>query len=130
MSAEPIIGTIWEDSGCSLMARVTGTAGTAINQASTASITYKVFDLDGATPGTATQTGSMTVASVVFDTLQTDARWDYDSTGYNLRYTAPATWFPDGDHRYRIEALLTDTSTPAVVSFVVWQPLTRPVMTS
>lgn len=98
-----------EDCGISLMDRVYGNAGTAITQATITAISYKVYSHTSkdkavdAEDGTLIASGSLTVASVVFDTLQTDARWTKDSTGYNFRYDSPATDRPAGGwHRYEI----------------------------
>jgi hypothetical protein len=69
-------GTIWEDSGVQLLARVNRADNTPLLQAEITSITGKVFLLDSTTPTTASSTPTVTVASVIFDTLQTDSRWD------------------------------------------------------
>lgn len=100
---------IQEDTDAFLMARVTGSDGTALQQADISTITYSTFDLND--PSTAVADGvSLTVASVVFDTLQTsDARWTADTTGYNLGWTAPASLFPTGNRMVRIQAKITET---------------------
>lgn len=102
--------TIWEDAAIQCLARVTGLAGAAITQTSLSSITYKIFDLNGATPNTPISSGTLTIASVVFDALQTDARWTLDTTGYNFRHAHVPTAFPIGDHTYRIEYVFTPTN--------------------
>ena len=99
--------TIWEDSSGTAMARVVGADASVITQASTASIERKIFDLTGLTPGTAESTDAIVVADSVFDSLQTDARWTADSTGYNFRDTMAAANFPTGNHRYRVEYKFT-----------------------
>ena len=104
-----IEGTIWEDGGASLMARVLGHNAAAITQASVSSITYKVFDLSSGTPPDQVTSGTLTVSSVVFDTYQTDARWTKDSTGYNFRWDAPASAFPSWSV-YQIEIKFTPSS--------------------
>ena len=103
----PICGTIWEDSAATLMARVVGADGSHITQATINAISYKIFDLNSATPGTAIKSGNLVVANTVFDSLQTDARWTEDSTGYNFRVTqaADTSVFATGGHRYRQEIL-------------------------
>lgn len=103
--ARPIRGSVWEDSGCSLMARVLGVDGANITQASISSITYAVHNAD--TGAEVVASTSLTVASVVFDTLQTDSRWHVDSTGYNFRMDAPAASFPTGNTRYHVEVKFT-----------------------
>jgi len=96
-------GTIWEDSGVQLLARVNRADNTPLLQAEITSITGKVFLLDSTTPTTASSTPTVTVASVIFDTLQTDSRWDADSTGYNFKLQLGASAFATGNARYRIE---------------------------
>ena len=102
MSAPLIEFAVWEDSGASLMARITGNDATNIQQADVTTIAYTVSSLatdadTGVVTGTETATGTLTVSSVVFDTLQTDARWTLDSTGYNFRWDVPASIFATGD---------------------------------
>lgn len=117
MALSPTKGTIYENSGAVLMARATGNSGAAVTQASLSSITYKVFDASSTTPYTAIASGTLTIGSVIFDTLQTGAPWTADSTGYNFLWTAPASAFanlssglnPD-QHTYRVEILFTPTS--------------------
>ena len=109
----PTQATVWEDSGATLMARVVGQDAANVTQASLTSIAYKVFDLDGLTPGTATATGTLVVADTIFDTLQTsDSRWTIDSTGFNFLdvVAGAAANLATGDHRYRIEYVFTPAS--------------------
>jgi hypothetical protein len=100
--------TTIEDSGFSLMARIQGVDAANIVQADISSIAYSIFDL--ADPTSATDTGSLTVASVVFDALQTDARWSEDETGYNFRWDVPASIPATGTKRYRFEIAFTPGS--------------------
>lgn len=105
LSTDLTRAAIWEDGDASCMARVQ-VAGANITQATTASVTRRIYDLDGSTPTVDTENGgngtALTVASVVFDTLQTDARWTEDETGYNFRDDLPGTKFPTSDHRYAV----------------------------
>lgn len=102
--AEPFTSEIWEDSGPVLMARIFNHAGTLVTQASVSAIAYKVFDLSA--PATATATGTLTVSSVIFDTLQAGVIWTSDSVGYNFRWATPASLFPTGGRTYRVEIVL------------------------
>lgn len=101
--------TVWEDSGGSMMARILGAAGTAITQASLSSIALTVFDMT-TSPTSGTAATAPVVADTVFDTLQTDARWTRDGTGYNFRYTFLASQIATGGRRYRYEFLFTPSS--------------------
>ena len=124
--AQPLIvkGTVWEDGGASLMARVVGNAGVNILQADITSINRTVFV--GSTISTAAT--APVVATVIFDTLQTDARWKRDSTGYNFREAVLAAVFPDGDAIYRVEYKFTPVS--GEVFWVIFDCLTVNVRTS
>ena len=102
---------VWEDSDCVCMARVVGIDADEITQADVSSITLKVFDEDAADPDAAVSTASLTVSAVVFNTLQTDARWQVDTTGYNFRYTIPAAALATGDHTYTVEFVFTMADT-------------------
>jgi len=93
---------IYEGSAPTTLARVIGNDGSAIQQSDYGDISFEIFkDADT----TATVSGTCTVASVVFDTYQTDSpRWTVDSIGYNFRHsTLLATYFADGDATYRLE---------------------------
>ena len=83
MSNTPTRATIYEDTGVTCMSRILGDDGAAITQSGTSAITVAVFKN---TNTAATYTASLTVADVVFDSYQTDARLSEDSTGYNFRY--------------------------------------------
>lgn len=111
---------VWEDGGLFVMARVYGNAGTAITQASLTSIAYAVtLKSDGST----ITSGSVTVSSSVFDTLQTsDPRWTRDSTGYNFSFAVPVAAFPTADERYRVKFTFTPTS--GSVFFLVFEAYT------
>ena len=123
--ALPIItkASVFEDGGASLMARVVGNAGANIVQADITSISRAVY-IDS----TLQATTAPVVATVVFDTLQTDARWAVDSTGYNFRQDVAASVFADGDTIYRVEYKFTPAS--GEVFWVVFDCLTVNVRTS
>jgi hypothetical protein len=53
---------------------------------------------------------AVVVADSVYDTLQTDARWTKDSTGYNFADAIGQAFFPIGDTEYRVEYLFTPTT--------------------
>ena len=105
--ASIIAADVYEDSGPILMARVVGAAGTAITQATCSTITYVVVDI---ATGTTVSNGSLTIASVVFDTLQTDSIWTKDTTGYNFKTVLTAAMVPTGGATYRVEVKITPTS--------------------
>lgn len=84
--------------------------GNLITQAGISTITCTVRRYNKAT-GAVTETltdASLTVSSTVYDTLQTDARWTQDSTGYNFAYSVSQAAFPGPD-----EYAIVFTFTPA-----------------
>ena len=125
MSNTPTRATIYEDTGITCMARIQGDDAVNITQATTSAITVAVFKNANTA---ATYTASLTVADVVFDALQTDARWSKDSTGYNFRYAVIASVFADGDATYTVEFKFTPTSGSQY--FVIYEIDTVEVFTS
>ena len=125
MSTTPTLATIYEDTGITCMARIQGGDASNITQATTSAITVAVFKNANTS---ATYTASLTVADVVFDALQTDSRWDYDSTGYNFRTELPALVFDTGDATYTVEYKFTPTSGSQY--FVIYEIDTVEVYTS
>lgn len=125
MSNTPTLATIYEDTGITCMARIQGGDASNITQATTSAITVAVFKNANTS---ATYTASLTVADVVFDALQTDSRWDYDSTGYNFRTELPALVFDTGDATYTVEYKFTPTSGSQY--FVIYEIDTVEVYTS
>ena len=98
---------IWEDSGCLVLGRIVGYDGSLIQQLDITSISCQVRDADNNRALTATLTPI--VADVVYNAAQNDDSWPYDD-GYNFRHLLPATAFPTGGHKYRIEYLLDPAS--------------------
>ena len=125
MSNTPTLATIYEDTGVTCMSRILGDDAAAITQATTSAIVLNAFKNTSTTP---TYTASLTVADVVFDSYQTDARWSKDATGYNFRYSAIASIFDDGDATFRLEFKFTPTS--GSVYFVIFEIDTVEVFTS
>ncbi len=120
-------GTVFEDGSASFMARVVGVDGGNIVQSDITSITFKVYD----SGGTEAATGTLTVATVVFNVLQTDARWNpaIDTTGYNFRDDRIAGTFAAGG-RYKVEYKFTPGSGADYVFWVVFKVAAQAVLTS
>ena len=114
MAAQIIFGSGFEASTATLLARVTGVDGEPIVQASLTTLSYEVWEipvpleyknrdwqslyLNPTIPTKIVSAVSLTIADVVFDTLQLDDRWaDLDAIGYNLAVPLPDTTFPLGD---------------------------------
>ncbi len=128
-----------EDGGATLYGRVTARDGTGtsvtgegkcLKQADLSTITFAVYDLSDSTH-TAVATGSLPITDVIFDTLKTvsdDPAWRGDSTGFNFRYDAPATWFPNGNRQYQVEVKFTTTG--GVAAWGKWRPRVEDTLTS
>ena len=90
MGSGVITGVVPGQSGVTLLARVLGQNGAPITQATITSIAWTLTDL---TAGAALASGTFTVASAVFDSLQLDPRWAADGVGYNFLGTLAASNF-------------------------------------
>lgn len=104
MTCGTITGVVYEDSTFALMARFE-VDGSNATQSDCSSITMKAWDTNDLT--TTVLSTSLTVSSVVFDTLQTDGRWSVDTTGYNFRYDVADTVCTTAGSRYLFEAVVT-----------------------
>jgi len=117
-NATDISGTVFKNGSATLLARVVGADGTPVTQASIASAVYSIELLDENDPDAGTAVAghsdvAVGVAALIYDTLQTDALWDVDSTGYNLKHVLdvfvnPA--FAVAGRQYRITFRLTPTA--------------------
>jgi len=109
--AVDIYGDVFKNGSATLLARIVDKAGTAITQATISSITYSVYllddqDADSRTAVAGHNAQSLTVSDIVFDTLQTDAIWTKDSTGYNFKHVLDVSSneaFAIAGRRYLVE---------------------------
>lgn len=95
------------------LAKVVDSAGDAITQAGLTSVERRVWNV--AIPGTivwpvAPTAATLTIADVVFDTLQTDNGWSVDEIGWNFRDIVPASICSGAGITYRIEYKFTPSS--------------------
>jgi hypothetical protein len=79
-----------EGTHVTLLARAYTEDRTGLQQSEVDSITLRVYEQPSNAPASEVYSTTLTIASVVFDTMQTDARWAGDSVGYNFRYTVDA----------------------------------------
>lgn len=109
---EPITAAVWEGSHPYLMARVVvrdDTDARPVVQADVEAILVSVFD-SGEWVGPVDVDGDgvpleLTVASVVFDALQTGDVWTTDATGFNFAFALDGTvYLSDGGRVYRVQA--------------------------
>lgn len=104
-----------EDSPVTLLAHVQGADGLDITQDGVQSLSYQVWqydtreecenDIEQTAIGTEV---SLTVASTIYDELQTGGGWEADDEGYNLRFVLPADKLPVGGKWYRVEVWIVD----------------------
>ena len=65
-----------------LLARIKSRTGDYLTQATVSAIAYSVYDASqGANNAVALVSGSLVIASVIFNSLQVDSLWTKDSTG-------------------------------------------------
>jgi hypothetical protein len=85
---------------------------TLITQATISAISMEVrrYSRSGGVSAPVAKT-SLTVADVVFDTLQTDAGWTQDATGYNFKTSVPAAAFADSNRYNPVVAIFLFTPT-------------------
>ncbi len=91
---------IWEGASPVLLAYVVDSGDDAVLQAGVASIAYAIINLK---TQTVIATGTLTIADVIYDTLQTGNGWTYPGAGYNFRWKIPGSSFPAGNGAYRVE---------------------------
>lgn len=113
--AADLHGTAMKNGSVTLLARIVGAGGANIIRADIGSIQYSVYllddqDADDRTPVTGHTDVSLTVADVVFNSLQTDVLWTADSIGYNFRHVLDVSSdaaFAIAGRRYLVEYRLT-----------------------
>jgi hypothetical protein len=120
MSGNITYATVLAGSGTVLLDRVVGSDGNNYTQAALTSITCAVTDITTGTP-VAVITPTVTIASVVYDTLQTGNLWrNRDATGYNFAHAMPITAFPTASHVYKVIYMFTPVSgTVCLTEFII-----------
>lgn len=116
--ATDIHGTAFKNGSATLLARVVGGDGQPIVQADVASAKYSVYlldDQDADSRDAVTGHGNvpLTVAEVIFNSLQTDALWTVDEVGYNFRHVLDLSAnqaFTIAGRRFLVECELTPNS--------------------
>jgi hypothetical protein len=123
MGAVRIYGTVNHGSTATLLRRVKGWTGQALRQADISSIRYTIKLIDERDEADNTVVSghsavAVSVATSVYDTLQTDDRWTPDATGYNFAHTpdvAQNQAFSEIGRRYLVEYTLTPASGQVIV---------------
>lgn len=117
-TAKDIHGTAFKNGSAVMLARIVDAAGANVQQAGIAAIEYSVFELDPCRPDNLTVVAghsgaALTVANVIFNSLQTDGLWTIDEVGYNFRHEvniSSAEAFPKAGAQYQVRYELTPTS--------------------
>ena len=110
-----IHGTAFKNGSVTLMARIVGPTGVNIVQADVNTVKYTIYLLDDQNPDSRTAVTEhanvmLAVSAVIFDSLQTDAIWTVDATGYNFRHVVDVSAhqaFAVAGRRYLVEYQLT-----------------------
>jgi hypothetical protein len=121
--AMDIHGSAFLNGSVTLLARIVGATGANIVQADISSAKYSVYLLDDRDPNnrlaiTGHTEVSLTAASVLFNSLQTDQLWTIDTIGYNFRHVLDVSShqaFSTAGRRFLIEYRLTPVSGQAIV---------------
>ncbi len=116
--ATDIYGGAFKNGSATVLGRIVGADAAAIVKADISTITYSIYllddqDADSRTAVTNHSAVSLTVSAVVFDSLQTDAIWTVDSTGYNFKHVLDVSSdvaFAIAGRRYLVEYTLTPDS--------------------
>ncbi len=116
--AKDIFGTAFKNGSAVLMARIVDAAGANVQQAGLAAIEYTIYELDPCRPdqlvAVAGHDGvSLTVANVIFNSLQTGGLWTVDDVGYNFRHeinVGVSEAFPKAGVQYQVRYELTPTA--------------------
>jgi len=119
-SRQDIASQAFRDDTLALVARVYDHAGTLVTQAAIESIAYSAYllddnDADARMAITGHADVPLDAADVIFDTLQNDALWTADSTGYNFRHTPDNSEneiFAVAGRRYLVEYTITPVTGP------------------
>ena len=112
-----IFGSAFKNGSVTLLARIVGNDADPVTTADISSIEYSIYLLDDQNPDLRTaveghEDATLTVADVLFDSLQTDALWTADATGYNFRHTPDVSSYPAfavAGRRYLVEYRLSPT---------------------
>ena len=113
-----IHGEVFKNGSATLLARVVGADGSPLVRAGIASARYTVCLLDDDDPDAAAAVAGHTalaisVASLIYDTLQKDDLWDVDAAGYNFKHVLDVSAqqaFAVAGRNYRVTFELTPVS--------------------
>jgi hypothetical protein len=118
VDAADVKGVVFKNASVILLARVVGADGSAITQATLSSAKYTIYELDDEWPDNRTAVAghtnvALTIADLIYDTLQTGDLWDADATGYNFLHeidTSTNEAFATAGKTYLVDFELTPAS--------------------
>jgi hypothetical protein len=115
-------GIVTQGNPITILARVQDQTGALITQADISAIAVSVVNTE---TSAVTDTLAPTVASTVYNSLQTDARWTTDAVGYNLAVNVDPSAFNSACTYYQVQITITPVSGSAfrVVAAVETLPL-------
>jgi hypothetical protein len=93
------------ESAQTFLARITDSSANILVPAAVSTVSIEIFDRNTRLQVGTTLTPSP--SSVIFTTLQTNAIWTQDATGYNFLVVIAGTYFPVGGTTYRVEVTIT-----------------------
>ncbi len=119
-----IFGSAFKNGSATLLARIVGNDAEPVTIADVNSIQYSIYLLDDQNPDLRTaveghEDAALTVADVLFDSLQTDSLWTADATGYNFRHTPDVSSHPAfaiAGRRYLVEYRLTPATGQVILA--------------
>ena len=124
--AAEIYGIVFQKASATLLARVLGADGNPITPSQITAARYSVALVDDEDPTLLSPIPghwevALTPSTIIFATVQKDALWSVDETGYNFRHILDVTHapaFPEAQRTYRVEYRLTpQTGQEIVVRF-------------
>lgn len=121
--AAEIYGIVFQKASATLLARVLGADGNPITPSQITAARYSVALVDDEDPTLLNPVAGhwdvpLSPSAVVLATVQKDALWDVDETGYNFRHILDVTQapaFPEAQRTYRIEYRLTPQNGQEIV---------------
>jgi len=122
-TAQDTYGTVFKNGAAILLARIVGSDGSPITTSDVATLRYSVLELDECHPDQQVaidghNDASLTLGSVLHDTLQTDSLWTADSTGYNFRHeidVASNEAFPKAGVSYQVRYQVTPVNGQKII---------------
>jgi hypothetical protein len=116
--ARNIDGSAFKNGSATFMARIVSATGDNITQNDISTVRYSIYLLDDQDPDLRTvvtghDNAILSVATVLFTSLQTDTLWTVDTTGYNFRHILDVATYPAfsiAGRRYLVEYRLAPAS--------------------